>query len=207
MQAQSSGHALSASGIGVIIVAENARVLSCNDVAERSVAAGGGIAIRGGRLCAPSASANDQLRATIAEAAQAGAKRGQASGGVLAIPVGPDKRMPVLVAPLKAENDLFRFHRPAAIVFISGTERPSRLAAADIEQVFGLTPAEARVLCGLLEGLSLNEYADKARVSVATVRTQLKQIFAKTGTTSQSALMRLVLADPIFAISAARHQE
>jgi DNA-binding CsgD family transcriptional regulator len=206
MQAQSGGQALSASGIGMIIVAEDARVLSCNDVAERIVSAGCGITIRGTRLCAQTSAATELLRVTIAEAARAGVRSGRGSGGVLALPAGLENRMPVLIAPLKAENDLFRFHRPAAVVFISGKERSSRLAAADIEQVFGLTPAEARIVCGLLEGLSLNEYALKARVSVATVRTQLKQVFAKTGATSQSILMRLILADPIFAISAARQE-
>jgi DNA-binding CsgD family transcriptional regulator len=138
--------------------------------------------------------------------ALAGARKGEGSGGVLALPAGPEERVVALVAPLKAVIDLFCFHRPAAIVFIFGTERPSRLAAADIERVFGLTPAEARMVRVLLEEFSLNEYADKARVRVATVRTQLKQIFVKTGATSQSALMRLILADPVFAISAARHQ-
>jgi DNA-binding CsgD family transcriptional regulator len=204
MQAQSSAQALSASGIGMIIVADDAEVLSCNDVAERIVAAGGGIAIRGGRLCAPTSAANDRLRATIADAAQAGANRGQASGGVLALPVSPGKRMPILIAPLKAENDLYRLHRPSALVFVSGGETALQFAATDLERVFGMTPAEARMVCGLLKGLSLEEYAREARVSPATVRTQLKHVFAKTGATSQSALMRLVLGNPVLAIRAPR---
>jgi DNA-binding CsgD family transcriptional regulator len=65
-----------------------------------------------------------------------------------------------------------------------------------------MTPAEARMVCGLLKGLNLEEYALEARVSPATVRTQLKHVFAKTGATSQSALMRLVLGNPVLAISA-----
>jgi DNA-binding CsgD family transcriptional regulator len=207
MQAQGSGQALAASGIGMIVVAQDAQLLFCNDVAERVLAAGKGLTVSHGRLRASAAAENESLRAAIAEAAIAGASRGESAGGVFALPAGPE-RVVVLVAPLKAENDLFRFHRPAAILFVSGGQRQSRLKDADIERALGLTPAEARVVCGLLEGLSLDEYARTARVSVATVRTQLKQVFAKTGATSQSALMRLILADPIFAISAARdHQE
>ncbi|MFX4770392.1 helix-turn-helix transcriptional regulator, partial [Acinetobacter baumannii] len=66
-------------------------------------------------------------------------------------------------------------------------------------QVLGLTQAEARLLKGLVEGLSLAEYAATAELSVLTVRSQMKAVFAKTGARRQSELMRLVLTSSILA--------
>lgn len=43
---------------------------------------------------------------------------------------------------------------------------------------------------------SLEAYADRRKISINTVRTQSKQIFAKTGHSRQSDLIREVLANP-----------
>ncbi len=64
----------------------------------------------------------------------------------------------------------------------------------DIQKIaarFGLTPAECRVFEGIVSGLCTAEIASAGIVSIETVRTQLKSIFAKTGTNRQSALVRL----------------
>lgn len=65
----------------------------------------------------------------------------------------------------------------------SGAER---IAAA-----YGLTPAEKRVLEGIVSGKRPAEIAAAASVSVETVRSQLKAIYGKTGADRQPALVRL----------------
>ena len=47
----------------------------------------------------------------------------------------------------------------------------------------------------LCTGLSLDSVAEHRNVSIHTVRSQLKQAFAKTGTSRQSELVGQVLAD------------
>lgn len=66
---------------------------------------------------------------------------------------------------------------------------PSLLASA-----FGFTPAEARVAARLASGLSVEEIASEGRISVTTVRSQLKALFEKSGTNRQADLVRLLLA-------------
>jgi len=56
---------------------------------------------------------------------------------------------------------------------------------------FDLTPAEARVAIHLVEGGDIASYAKAAGVSLGTVRTHLKAIFAKTGVNRQAALVKL----------------
>jgi DNA-binding CsgD family transcriptional regulator len=59
-------------------------------------------------------------------------------------------------------------------------------------QTWGLTQTEARLAIHLAAGGSVQGYADLFEVSVGTVRSQLKSIFAKTGVNRQAALAVLV---------------
>jgi len=59
-----------------------------------------------------------------------------------------------------------------------------------------LTPAEARLAADLADGLTLEESAERSSTQVATARTHLKRIFAKTRTRRQSELVRLLLRGP-----------
>lgn len=65
----------------------------------------------------------------------------------------------------------------------------ARLLAAALD----LTPSEARVVQGLIEGGSIESAATLAGVTVATARSYLKSVFAKTGVSKQAELVRLAL--------------
>ena len=58
--------------------------------------------------------------------------------------------------------------------------------------IFKLTPAECRVTLLLMQGYSIKEIAYKNQVQQDTVRTQMKAIFLKTGTSRQSDLLKLL---------------
>jgi DNA-binding CsgD family transcriptional regulator len=64
----------------------------------------------------------------------------------------------------------------------------SGMRYADLRQVFGLSPGEEAVLLDLLEGHKPEEIAGKRRVSVETIRTQVRSLYLKTGATSREAL-------------------
>lgn len=66
-------------------------------------------------------------------------------------------------------------------------------ALADFAAARGLTPAELGVLTLLLDGETPSEIAATRGVAISTVRTQLKRLFAKTGTRRQADLVRCVL--------------
>lgn len=65
-----------------------------------------------------------------------------------------------------------------------------------LQGLFDLTPAEARVARGLLDGHALPDLAGRASVSVETVRSQLKTTLAKMGVTRQTELVRLLTGIP-----------
>ena len=64
--------------------------------------------------------------------------------------------------------------------------------AATVARLFKLSPAEARVLTGLLEGASPGEIAASAGTSLTTVRTQISSLLVKTGTKGQTDLLLLL---------------
>ena len=62
-----------------------------------------------------------------------------------------------------------------------------------LQQLHGLTPAESEVLGRLTDGMRLSDIAEDLGVNIETVRTQLKSIFGKTGTSRQAELVRYAL--------------
>lgn len=65
---------------------------------------------------------------------------------------------------------------------------------AQARAVFGLTEAEALVAVRFVQGVSLDEIAASRRVSLETIRAQIKSIKAKTGARDLQILMRLLCA-------------
>ena len=90
---------------------------------------------------------------------------------------------------------------PLAVIFITDPDKPQEAPAELLQRLFGLTPAEAKLLERLVEGESLKNSAILLDISHNTARSQLRSIFEKTGTNRQAALIRLVMSTPIWAQS------
>lgn len=68
----------------------------------------------------------------------------------------------------------------------------SSMDASILEQLFGLTPTECAVAFALLEHEKLSDVAEARKVSVETIRMHVKNIFMKTGISSQKKLLSLL---------------
>jgi len=77
-----------------------------------------------------------------------------------------------------------------AVLAKAAAEREARRRQR-LMQMFGLTQTEARLAAHLADGGSVQGYAEIFEVSVATVRSQLKAVFAKANVNRQSALAAL----------------
>jgi DNA-binding CsgD family transcriptional regulator len=86
---------------------------------------------------------------------------------------------------------------PASRAQVNGDVAPADLAglpeAARLRAEFGLTKAEARLALRLAEGSSLASAAQAFDVKLTTIRSQLQQVFAKTGTSRQTELVAVLL--------------
>jgi DNA-binding CsgD family transcriptional regulator len=88
------------------------------------------------------------------------------------------------------------FRAPDAEAAGPMTAGPDAEDLADIDRLriaFGLTRAEARLACAIAEGRSPAEAAALFGRKLTTVRSQLRQVFAKTGTSRQAELVALLL--------------
>jgi DNA-binding CsgD family transcriptional regulator len=102
----------------------------------------------------------------------------------------------VFVTPLPAAS-LFAqdWQTPLALVVVMDTNQtlsPMQL----LGKLYDLSPAELRIASALLEGKSLEEYSQEAGVTMNTVRTQLKNLFRKTGTHRQPELVTVLRRVP-----------
>jgi DNA-binding CsgD family transcriptional regulator len=83
-------------------------------------------------------------------------------------------------------------HRVQVAVFLV-RPGPPHLDACQLAAQFGLTAAESRLAVKLAEGRTIAEVAKVAGITMATARTHLRNIFAKTATSRQSELALLLL--------------
>jgi DNA-binding CsgD family transcriptional regulator len=103
-----------------------------------------------------------------------------------------DRTRQVFAIPLPATSAFVKdWQMPLALVLI--LEPGKNLSTLQLlGSLFDLSPAELRVAAALLAGKSPEHYAHEAQVSLNTVRTQLKSLFRKTGTSRQSELVALL---------------
>jgi len=89
-----------------------------------------------------------------------------------------------------------------AIIFVTDPARARSIEAGDLAAL-GLTRAEGAVAVEFVNGHTLQACARRLSISIATAKTHLKSIFAKTGTRRQAQLMRFILTSmPTFVVSA-----
>jgi len=96
----------------------------------------------------------------------------------------------------RVASDLSHFTGAELIVLVSPQHRRSAISATSLRLLFKLTPAEARLAHDLAKGASVEEYAESAAISVATARTQLRAVLAKTGEKRLQDLVRMLATLP-----------
>ncbi|HEX6362016.1 MAG TPA: LuxR C-terminal-related transcriptional regulator [Albitalea sp.] len=84
----------------------------------------------------------------------------------------------------------YGFNERSALVFVARLDTTSFPDEADLRATFGLTVAEARVLCRLCMGLSVGECAVDLNCRVSTIRTHVSHLLSRMDCTRQSELVR-----------------
>lgn len=184
--------ALERTATATLVLDADGRILYANTEAEILLRSGDTLRSIGGRLATNSRSTSERLSYAIADAAKTAAGKSGSSGAGMTIARADRLPLTLLVAPFRPARNAFGAPRPAAILFIRDPEQstPSRLALQDL---FGLTGAEASIAMALADGMSLDSIAKDRYISLNTARTHLKNVLAKTGTNRQSQLVALLL--------------
>jgi DNA-binding CsgD family transcriptional regulator len=118
---------------------------------------------------------------------------------VRSIPMAATPEQPasvVHVVPVQgAANDIFA--AASCVLVITAVTHPEIASTQVIRGLFDLTPAEARIACGIAAGKTVDDLAHEAHLAVGTVRQQLKSVFSKTGVSRQAELVGILVGSAL----------
>ena len=209
IRSQATALVLDAMPLGVILVNSSSRVLLTNRAAEEILSMADGL-VRDAdsylRTATPTES--ERLRHVINDVSGVAAGAMERPVGVMRLDRSKSVASWLLaVIPVRARRRSDTVSEIAAL-FITETTgaEPTGIPSQSLERLFSLTPAEARLLIALVDGLGLDEIAKLFEVSKNMLRNQLNQIFRKTGANKQSELVRMVLSSPAAMLNQKRFQ-
>lgn len=107
----------------------------------------------------------------------------------LLLKTGADGAEPLVLSLMTLPSQPWSMHFRPRVIAVAKRQRARAGRVALLGRAFDLTPAEARVALLIADGKSRAEIAADRGVSVATVLTQIKSIFMKTGVTREGALV------------------
>ncbi|RJF86472.1 LuxR family transcriptional regulator [Oleomonas cavernae] len=185
-QAQTASRILKVLGLPAAVIGDDGRVMAVNSLFEdlrgRLVARAFG---RVGVSYRPAAKLLDQEVSRLVSTAVA---------VPVAIPVPVSEEGPALVlrlVPVRREaGDIFA--RAVAILVVTPLECGAPPPAPILQGLFDLSPMEAKVAGGIASGGTIETIARTHGKSRETIRSQLRSIFSKTGTTRQAELVGLL---------------
>jgi DNA-binding CsgD family transcriptional regulator/PAS domain-containing protein len=180
--------------VATIILDDRAGVISCNEPAQRLLSGENGILLRKDKLWLASQTANRELGELVSGVLKASRQGDSAAVEAMRLPRAggkPDLGLVIRGVPLPATAQARAI--PSAAIFINDPEQVSSAPVKMLARLFGFTPAEAGLAIQLANGLTLDEASAELGVSRNTARTHLRSLFAKTGVSRQSMLVRLIL--------------
>lgn len=183
---------LDRSGVATVVVLGDGRILYANQAAEAVLRQGEALRVINNRLASPDRRTAGRLAALIQAVVKTAAGQAADPGKPIAVPRLDRLPLTLLVAPFRPARDGVGTLEPAAVLFIRDPEGPTPAHAA-LQNLFGLTPAEAAVAARLGDGQAIDTIGTALGISLNTARSHLKSIYLKTGTSRQAQLVALLL--------------
>jgi DNA-binding CsgD family transcriptional regulator len=173
---------------GAVLVGQDGTALFVNRTMDIIARRGNGFLLGASGLPAPThADARRRFQRLLADVMCGG------PGGALAVPsIGSDGAYNVLVA--RAPGDVIDAQgRHAALVIVHDPASRTMTPPAVLRQVLGLPEGAAQLALALSGDDDLKSFAERQGITIHTARFHLRTALARTGTRTQSELVRLVV--------------
>ncbi len=197
MEAEKEALSLTISGmsVGSIMVDPDAHVLEANPPALAILEQRDGVIMTAGKIALQDPGRSRQLHKLIRRNAEASIDQtvsGLTRAMLVDRPSGKES-ISLLVRPTTDSSHSHLTIRPTALIHLVDPTQPRVTVINALIELFGLTPAEAKVALSLSNGLSIGDMARQNAISRNTVRSQVRSIFSKMGINRQSQLIRTTL--------------
>jgi DNA-binding CsgD family transcriptional regulator len=191
-RARAAAMALEMIGIPAAVISKDKRVLAANPGLEKMMP--DTVMDRKERVSLTDPNADMLLAEALARL-----QSSDGGGCVRSFPIPPVEGRPPLIVHLvpirRNAQDIFS---SAAGILVMTPVVPAEVPTAEVLQgLFDLTPAEARVARSVAERQTVDAIADALGLSRETIRSQLKSVLAKTGTSRQAELAALLAGSRI----------
>jgi DNA-binding CsgD family transcriptional regulator len=190
VQASDAAEAVDGMRHAVFVVGPGAMIVHLNSAAEKMIASRNGPNVRAGSLCVAPSAAHAELKRSVGAALGLSSANVKAGNSFLCQRLSGGRPYVVHVTPFTARDS----GPPRALVVVVDPNDDPPPSADLLRRLFGLTSAEADVAQLVAGGQGLKPIADELSLSIATVKTHLQRVFAKTDTHRQAELVRLLLA-------------
>ena len=197
MEAEKEALSLTVSGmsVGSVMVDIDGHILEANPPAQAILKQRDGLFTTAGKVTLHNPGQARELQDLIRRNAEASTDK-TATGVPRAMMVDrPSGRegISLLVRPARDCSQNKLAIRPTALIHLIDPAQPRGTMINALIELFGLTPAEAKVALSLSNGHSIGETAETNATSRNTVRSQVRSIFSKMGVNRQSQLIRTTL--------------
>jgi DNA-binding CsgD family transcriptional regulator/PAS domain-containing protein len=182
---------------GVFLIDARCHVLHMNRAAQRMIESGRLVSVREGRFRPANRDSRDSLMLALARGGQFDLDD-VAQEPAIAL-LTEDGSRPGMIATLLPLGRLEKRTVPGSIgsqwaIFVHDPHVSLPMPGEAFGKLYKLTPTELRVCMALGQGMPTEEAADMMGIGVATVRTHIKHIYAKTGVARQPELVRLMMS-------------
>lgn len=181
--------------MSAIVVTREGRIAYLNDAGRATLAGRGGLAMRGDQVVVTAPEARRKFLSALLHACDLPHID---SGLMLRTIDGTRTAQPLRIVALHRFGNV-----PAApgdgaglALLCVGPERARPPETVLLQQIFGLTGAESALMSAVAGGERLHACAARRGVSLATVRAQLRNVFVKTGASTQAELATIALSLP-----------
>jgi len=182
---------VSSLALGTVVTDNTGAIIRLNPVAEYILNAGDDLHIHNKRLACHTVSINQSLQQFLVPS------RSEKKAGLIdALSIPRAKAATPLYLTMKPHvSSEFSGDSTAAqnIVFINAAEMHVTGSQSALQEMLGLTKAEARLTIELANGLTVDEISEKLHTSNNTTRTHISRIYQKTDVNKQVALVNLAL--------------